>query len=136
MGTVILSEHGALPQRVERIAEIIQDFDPDLRLEWIPPEDRTVFDGKPFRIVHDPGHVPQYVVISLSEDEVDHRVLASLFRSRMDDRNLNAELEAHDAALKAIKLREQLDQQEEEKKFAVWALRQNKRVKHNGVVYE
>ena len=36
-GAIVFQDGEALPAKYSRIAEIIQDFDPNLELAWIPP---------------------------------------------------------------------------------------------------
>lgn len=133
--TVIISEHGALPIKAQRIAEIIQDFDPTLELRWIPPENRTAFDNKPFAIWQVAPGFPPYIVMSLSEDELDHRVLASLFNASNKNGNILDKIEAEEAAKQVLRMKERMEIEEELRQFSVWALRQDKTVKHNGVEY-
>ena len=121
-----------LPAEAERIAEVIADFDETLSLEWIPPNDR---DGQhpPYRIVQDHPAFGKYTVMNIKHGELDHRVIAALFKARnqtIDD------IEAEEAAQRALKMRAELDQIEEDRQFSIWALKQNKTVKHNGVKYE
>jgi len=133
--TVILSEAGALPVKAQRIAEILKDYDPTLELRWIPPNIRTAFDAKPFAVWHVPVGLPEYMVMDLTENELDHRVLAAIFNANNNNGSVLARLEAEEAAKQAIKYKEQIDLEEERREFALWALRQNKTVKHNGEVY-
>ncbi|MBK7509608.1 MAG: hypothetical protein IPI16_16370 [Comamonadaceae bacterium] len=134
--TVILSEFGALPVKAQRIAEILQDYDPTLELRWIPPKDRNSFDTEPFAVWHNPVGLPSYMIMTLKEDQLDHRVLAAIFNANNNNGNVLDRLEAEEAAKKLIKYKEELDSQEERREFSVWALRQNKTVKHNGIVYK
>jgi len=132
---VILSSEGSFPAEAERLAEIIQDYDPTLELRWIPPAIRTNFDNKPFSIWHCPPGLPEYMVMSLRETELDHRVLASLFNANNNNGSVLDKLEAEEKALEIMRLKRQMDQQEADREFAVWALRQTRTVRHNGVVY-
>lgn len=79
--TVILSEFGALPVKAQRITEILQDYDPTLELRWIPPKDRNSFDTEPFAVWHNPVGLPSYMIMTLKEDQLDHRVLAAIFNA-------------------------------------------------------
>ncbi len=133
--TVILSEFGALPVKAQRIAEILQEYDPTLEFRWIPPKDRNSFDTKPFAVWHNPVGLPSYMIMALKEDELDHRVLAAIFNANNNNGSVLSRLEAEEAAKQAIKYKEQIDLEEERREFALWALRQNKTVKHNGEVY-
>lgn len=121
-----------LPAEAERIAEVIHDFDETLRLEWIEPKDRG---GKlpPYRIVQDHPATGEYTVMFIENGQLDHRVIAALFKARnqtMDD------IEAEENAKQALTMRERIDEQEEQAEFAKWAFRQTKTVQHNGVKYE
>lgn len=136
MTATILSEYGALPVKAQRIAEIIQDYDPTLELRWIPPNLRTNFDLKPFSIWQDAPGTPPYMVMAIGEDELDHRVLAALFNANNHNGNVLDKLEKEETAKRLLALKETMDYREEQEEFALWAIRQNKTVQHNGVRYE
>lgn len=135
MAITILSEHGTLPAAAIRLAEILNDYDETLELRWIPPEVRTGFDDAPFAVWQVAPGFPPYMVMPLKENQLDHRVLAALFNANNANGSVLARLEAEEAAKQAIKYKEQIDLEEERREFALWALRQNKTVKHNGEVY-
>lgn len=132
----LLTEYGALPLKAQRIAEVINDYDDTLFLQFVPPADRTAFDLKPYRIIQVHPNYEPYVVMYLAENELDHRVLEALFNADVNKNDLITRLDNSDRAKKAMALKEQLDRIEEEKEFALWAIKSNKRVKHKGVVYE
>jgi hypothetical protein len=133
MGVPIIGATQGLSANAERIAEIISDFDETLELQWIPPAARSPLGlDKPYRIVQDHPQTGSYTVMFLEENELDHRVVAALFKAR---NQTITDIESEEAAKKAMYLRGTLDQQEAEAEFSEWALRQNKTVKHNGVVY-
>src|SRR4030067_1411292 len=94
------------------IAEIIQDYNPDLYLMWIPPDKRGLDDTEPFAIVHMPIGKPQYVVRRCKDSEVDVRLLQWLWSgdTAREGNDILGSLEAYEAASKAIKLKEQEDQ--------------------------
>lgn len=127
---------GAIPTDVQRIAEIIHDFDPALELRWVEPNKRNAFDAKPFAVFH---NVPSmegggYYVIHLTQDQVtDPRLLATLFRARNSSID---EVEAFENAQNAIAMKKQMEDQEERHEFVNWAWNSDKTVKHNGVVYK
>lgn len=133
---VILSEQGALPENAVRLAEILQDYDNTLELRWIPTADRNSLDSKPFAVWQVSPNFPPYSIMELREDELDHRVLAALFNANNANGNVLDRLEAEEDAKRAFDLKVKLDEQEEAREFAVWAIKQNKTVKHNGVVYK
>ena len=121
-----------------RIAEIIQDYDPDLRLVWIPNDQRTEADkGREFAVVHKGRDGQDYVVFHLPAEEVDHRLLARLFQSDNHQGSVLNYLEAQDQARQIIEAKKQLEAQEEHQEFVKDVLKSPKsRYKHNGRVYQ
>lgn len=129
---VILGDTGALSVKHERIAEIIRDLDPNLELCYIPNEARSVFDKHPFGVRHKNG----YMVMTMPEDEVDERVIAKLIARNTATTNVLGELEAREAALRLVMLKEQMEIQEEKREFAHSVLRSPKSTyRHNGMVF-
>ena len=124
----------ALPAGPARIAEIINDFDPELELRWIPPRARTSFDEKPYGIFHYKKDHPEggYFVSFFAEDEMDHRVIAFLFKMRNQTMN---DVEALYKAQEALKYKERMEEMEEADEFRKWAIQSPKTVRHNGVTY-
>lgn len=136
--TYLATEHGFLSVKHQRIAEIINEYDPDLSLSWIPPNQRELGDaGKEFAVVHVGKDGRPYVAMFVPEDEVDERLIAKLWAS--DERNGNVlnKLDAMNAAVQAVKLKEQMDVEEERADLArhIWNSPKT-RYKHDGVVYE
>ena len=128
-----LSPEGSLPIKVQRIAEIIKDLDPTLELAWIPPDKRSAFDKHPFAVVHRPADGrPPYVAMTMAEDEVDHRIISKLIRRDTHRGSLIDDLEAEEAAARLVEAKKQLEEMEEAREFAEWAIKSKKTVKHNG----
>lgn len=69
--------------KVARLAEMLAAFDETLLLQYVPEQERSGLSGaRPFRIIQDaPGH-PPYIVMYLSEDQLDYRVIAKLEEAR------------------------------------------------------
>lgn len=120
-----------------RIAEIIKDYDPSLSLVWIPVDQRSVEDrGREFAIVCDPPGQQRYTVLHCSAEEVDHRLLARLFRGDLAKNNVLGWLDAIDEAKQIIKAKQDLEMAEERQELVRSIIRSPKSVyKHNGVVY-
>lgn len=133
----ILEPNGeALSVRHQRIAEIINDLNPELRLAWIPPAQRSAFDKHPFAICHFPedGREP-YVAMTVAEDEVDERLIAKLI---MHDTRQGFSIDKLDAEYRAHLLMEaknRMEEAEERKEFANFVVGSRKTVKHDGVKY-
>lgn len=109
---------------IQRVAEVINDWNPDLRLVYIPQNERTVEDGgKCFGVAHFPDGKQPYLVMFCDESEVNHTLIARLWnmdQTRMDvvqyldtvnaaaeavelKRKMEAEAEMHDQALHVLK---------------------------------
>ena len=93
------------------VATIINDYNPNLSLVWIPPAARAEFDkGHEFAVIHtDPEQYKQYVVMYVGEDEVDERLLAKLWMNdtRRTDVLARLEFEDHARAMIEEKAREE-----------------------------
>lgn len=120
-----------------RMAQIIADYDENLELAWIPPENRELNEEYPFAVVHtDPRTHERYVVLRIKETEFDHRILAKLWER--DDRagNVLDKLDAQDAALRAIEMAKQMEKDDEARDLAAWMIRAPVGARHNGVRLE
>ena len=64
-----------------RIAELINEYDPTMELVWIPPEHRVKNSNEaPYAVRHNPPNAEPYIIFYIAEDELDHRVLARIYR--------------------------------------------------------
>lgn len=99
----------ALSQQHTRVAEIIQDYNPELELAWIPPNERTAFDAKPFAIIHNQPNGGRYVVGTFSEAEMDHRIIAYLFNHDARNRDILSDIDRENAAKELLAMKEQMD---------------------------
>ena len=120
-----------------RIAEIIQDYEPTLRLVWIPIDQRSEEDrGREFAVIHSPLGKPEYTVFHCSADEVDHRLLARLFQGDTAKGNVLGWLDAIDEAKAIIKAKQEAELAEERREIVRSIIKSPKSVyKHNGVKY-
>ena len=117
-------------ERHAHIDEIINDYDPNLRLAWIPPENRDPnSDDPPFAIIDTRTNEP---IMFAREDEVDERLLARLWRGDNTKHNVLRDIEAQEAAQKALALKERMDREEEAKDFLEWYARSPWTFTHNG----
>lgn len=139
MSRMIATEDGQfVSEDHKRIAEIIHDYDPALQLAWIPPAARGVEDdGKEFAVIHTQEGRPSYFVFFLSKDEVDHRVLTRLWEADNKDKNVLTALEAQNAAIEAIRMKQNMDDLEDKKELVGSIIKSPKsKYKHNGVAYQ
>jgi hypothetical protein len=108
----------ALSAQHTRIAEIIRDYNEELELAWIPPNERTSFDAKPFAIIHNMPNGSRYVVGTFSEAEMDHRIIAHLFNHDARNRDVLSDLDRENAAKELVSLKERQDELEDQQAMA------------------
>ena len=126
----------ALSDQHTRIAEIIQDYNPELELAWIPPSDRTAFDAKPFAIIHNQPDGLRYVVGTFSEAEMDHRIIAHLFKHDVRHNDVHAMVEAENNAKEVLRLKEIQDEHEDRLAMGKAMVKTRKSVwRHGGKKY-
>lgn len=123
----------ALSVEHQRIAEIIHDYEPTLSLAWVPPENRALNEQYPFAVIHSPEDAPAYIVMRLRENEVDHRVLARLWGADSKNGNVLTNIEAEEAARKAVELKAREDEIEEAREMAAWMVKAPAGAKINGL---
>lgn len=96
--------------KMERLSELIEEYDPYLELRWIPTDKRTEKDGPPFCIVHNPppssGSRP-YILFYVSETDEPTEILGRIYGGDNWHGSVLARMEYRDAALKALKKKEQ-----------------------------
>ena len=125
------------------VAELLNEYDDQLTLEWIPPDKRAIDDDKPFAVRCTPtnGDKPYYVTF-VTEDEVDERLLAFVIANDMakapgGPKGLQAHLDAQEAARQAMKMKQDIEREEERLDLIKHIVRSPlSRYRHNGVTYE
>lgn len=125
-------------QEHQYIASIIQDYNPELHLVWIRPQDRTTEEDRkyPFAVMHMPEGREPYIVMLIKENELDHRVLARLFEADQSKGDPLAKLNAHNAAIKALEAYKHAAEMEELADFHRTMIKSPLHTfRHNGKVY-
>lgn len=121
-------------QKHQQIAEIINDYEPTLNLVWIPPDKREPGDS-PFAVMHSPLGGQPYIVFYA--DECDERLLERVFASDRAHHDVMTELEIKNAAVEAMRLKQEMDEAEEKKEIIKSIIKSPKqKYKHDGVVYQ
>jgi hypothetical protein len=122
MDAFIPSEDGRwVSERYERLARVVQDYDPQFELRWIPPEHRETQDerSKPY-VVWDT--VTNSAVFFASELDTPEDILARLFMGDSSKGDVLARIDAHNAAIEAMNMKEQLDAEEERQEKIAWLI--------------
>lgn len=102
-----------ISEKHQRIAEIINDYNPNLFLAWIPPKDRVEGEQKPFGILHKMPDGSEYVVSKFAEEEINEHLLAKIFMMDAVRNDPMAYLESLEAAEEAIRLKKEIEAREE-----------------------
>ena len=127
----------ALSSQHTRIAEIIRDYNPELELAWIPHSERTAFDAKPFAIIHNQPNGDRYVVGTFSEAEMDHRIIAHLFKHDATRHDVFSDMERENAAKELLAMKESMDAYQDRLEMGKAMIKTNKSTwKHDGKTYK
>jgi hypothetical protein len=116
----------------QRLAEIIQDYDPYLFLEWIPPEGQIHLadKSKVFRVVDDRKKT---IVLYASSLANPTEILEALWTADCKNGDPIAKMDAHNAAVEALKLKAKIDESEGIKDFTAFVAKNTKsRWRHEG----
>lgn len=125
-------------QEHQYIASIIQDYNPELHLVWIRPQDRTTDEDRthPFAIMHIPQGREPYIVMKIRENELDQRILAKLFEADQAKGDPLAKLNAANAAAQALQAYRHAAEMEEMADFHATLLKSPLHTfRHDGKVY-
>lgn len=94
----------------QRIAQIIADYDPNLRLAFIPEATRNP-DEKPFAVIDlgDGTRPPSAIMFA---DACDEKLLARVFENDLARVDVMARLQAEETAREVIALRKRMEREE------------------------
>lgn len=108
-----------------RLAEVVQDYDPQYELRWVPPEHRnTDLDNSYPYVVWDV--VGNYAAIFVKETDTPVDVLTRLFESDNKFGSVLERLEAHNKAVELLELKKQMDAAEERQEYLRWLVETKK----------
>lgn len=122
-------------QNQVRINEILQDYDPTLQLQWIPPGERN-HEDKAFRVVCFPLGRSPYLVCTA--DEADERLLARVFEAdQINSKDKLSYIENYNRALELTRAKENMEVRQQDHELAAAILRNRKSsFMHGGIDYE
>lgn len=114
-----------ISEKQRRINEILQDYDSNLQLQWIPPGSRNEKDD-PFRVVCFPPGKPAYLVCT--GQEADERLLATVFQAdqKRNNGNLLNWLDNYNRAIEIYNAKKNEEIREEAHEIARSALKSDK----------
>jgi hypothetical protein len=114
-----------ISEKQRRINEILQDYDPHLQLQWIPPGRRNEKD-EPFRVVCFPDNGHPYLVCTAME--ADERLLANVFHADQGKKSqdLLSWLDNYNGAKKIYNAKVNQERRQESIEMAASVARSNK----------
>lgn len=105
-------------EEFERLARVIEDYDPVFELRWIPPDMRATPEdhAKCFAVV-DTGGNPEYVVFYAGMFDTPASILAKIFDADNKNGNVLERIDAHNAAIQLLEMKKKMDAAEERKDY-------------------
>lgn len=121
-------------EKFERLASLIQDYDSNLELRWIPPDKRTRDDKEPF-VVFD--KISNTIVLYAKEQDEPHLILAKLWGIDNAHHSVLEKLEIQERAQKALDMKRWMDEQEEMANLAYFFKQSPLHtIRHNGKKFD
>lgn len=121
-------------EKFERLASLLQDYDPNLELRWIPPANRTREDKEPFVIFDLRSNTP---VLFAKEQDEPHQILARLWGIDNKHTNVLDKIEIEERAKKALEMKAWMDAKEEAADLAYFFKQSPLHtIKHNGKKFD
>lgn len=119
MGYVPTDAGRWVSEKYARLAEIVEDYDPQFELRYIPPEHReTLEDKKKCYVIWDLA--TNSPVLFASELDEPETILSRLFWSDNKQGNVLDRINAHNAAVEALRLKEEMDRRAEAREKIAW----------------
>lgn len=76
---------GLYTEQQRRVAEVIKDIFPTVRLVRMEPGHPAFDPERPYALIDEPLNLPAYHIRNVHEFEIDHRLVADLIRNNMHD---------------------------------------------------
>lgn len=108
-------------EQFERLARVVKDYDPGYALYWIPPAQRETLQEKqkPYVVVDERTGLP---IMWASRTDTPDKILEELFLGDNSKGDVLARMEAHNAAVEALKMKERMDIAEERQEYVSWLI--------------
>lgn len=113
-----------ISERVSRIVEAINDYDPSIDVQWVPPDQRELGDPT-FRLMETRPNGQRFIMFYVQDENAfDESVLARIFQSDATKNKLTlSSIDANNDAIRAVKLKKQMEELEEAGDFLATALK-------------
>lgn len=103
-------------ENFERLARVVEDYDAQFELRWIPPNRRETQDerSKPYVVWDKYTNTP---VFFASELDTPEDILTRLFNSDNKHGNVLERMDARNAAVQALQMKAEMDKREEKQEL-------------------
>ena len=101
--------------KMERLAEIFEDYDPELEVQWIPPEYRTSERSPHYQLVHHSSKSGSYVIGTWWDTDDPEQVYARFILGDTRKHNVLNMIEAQEEAELTFRMKEWDEDMEERK---------------------
>lgn len=119
---IVATESGRfVSQKWMFLAEMLQDYNSNLELRWIPTELRSPEDrDKPYMVVSRDKQGKEYVVLYASELDQPEEIMTRIINSDMKHGNVLDRMEVRNNVQKLFELRKQEEELAEREDFSRW----------------
>lgn len=127
---------GLYTDHQRRVAAVISDLFPTVRLIRLDSLNPHFNPEQPFALIDEPHMLPSYVIKTLRESEIDHRLVAWLVDNNMHNKDSSVnKLALLEMANKAIEAKRELEWMEERRDVMTSIMKSKKSTyKHDGHV--
>lgn len=109
------------------LAELLQDYNPNLELRWIPPELRQAEDREQsYMVAHKDRQGKYYTVLYASESDQPEEIMTRIMHSDMKHGDVLDRMEIRNNVRKLFELRKREEELAEQEEFAAWLVKTNK----------
>lgn len=109
--------------KTAHVAELIKEYDHRLELRWVPPDKRIPGDPE-FAIIEKNDDGREYIAFLIQDESwVDERLLGRIYAADNINKNVGAETEAHNRAVRELERKQAQDELAEQHDMVVSMMR-------------
>lgn len=109
------------------LSEMLKDYNPQLELKWIPPQNRAPEDRlRCYVITHRDSNNKEYVVMYASELDQPEDIMGRVFANDMKHGDVQARMDARNTAHKLFQMKAQEEELAEKEELSAWLVQTNK----------
>jgi hypothetical protein len=107
---------GLYTEKQRRVAAVVKDLFPTVRLTKLDSLHPAYDPNNPFAVIDEPHMLPPYIIRTLPESEIDHRIVAWLIDNNTSDADSKVnKLDILEMANKAVEAKREVEWMEERK---------------------